>query len=334
MWALDNATPFAAERTWTRDRDGRHQWIVVVKATYLIEPDGALRLADEQLPPLAEPEYRGEPGQSSLRYDADLTLAKPGTDVVVNASAHAPNQRPVRELPVELRVGELRKQLLVRGPSSFSYGALGARASSPEPFVTRPVIYEHAYGGSDLASDDPRQQFVDTRNPVGAGAAARDEHLHGRPAPSVFYPRGAPDRVGPAGFGPIASHWSPRRELAGTYDTRWAQTRRPLLPRDYDPTHLLCSPVDQRLQTRLRGGERVTLVNLTPAGVLALRLPTIELRGHARIRGQNVGQRFELATVIIDGDESRLIMVWHSALGVRAKDVEQLSRARVDLVSG
>lgn len=329
MWALDNTTPFAAERTWTRDRDGLHQWVVVVKATYAIEPGGALRLADEQLPPLAEPEYRGEPGQSSLCYDADLTMAKPGTDLVVNASAHAPGGRPVQEVVVELRVAELRKQLLVRGASTFSYGATGARPSAPEYFVTRPVIYEYAYGGSDLVAADPRKQYVDNRNPVGAGAAAQPEHLHGRPAPSIFYPRGAPSRVGPAGFGPIAGHWSPRLELAGTYDENWAQTRRPLLPSDYDPRQLLCSPLDQRPTTRLRGGETVTLVNLAPEGTLSLRLPEVELHGHARIRRRSVAQDFELVTVIIDADEHRLLMVWQSALSVRARDVDHLIRARV-----
>lgn len=330
MWTLDNGTPFAAERTWTRDRDGRHQWIVGVKATYSIQDGGTLALADEQLPVLVEPEYWGEPGQSSLRYEADLTLAKPGTDLIVNASAHAPGGRPVQEVVVELSVADVRKQLLVRGASTFRYGAAGAQASAPEFFVTRPVIYEHAYGGSDLAAADPREQYVDPRNPVGKGAAARPEHLHGQPAPCIFYPRGAPQSVGPAGFGAIASHWSPRRELAGTYDEHWARTRQPLLPRDYDPAQLLCSPVDQRPRERLRGGEIITLVNLSPEGALSLRLPRVDIRGHARIRGQTVAQSFELVTVIIDARARRLLMSWQSALSVRTADVDYLTRARVD----
>lgn len=329
MWALDNGTPFAAERTWTRDRDGQHQWVVVVKATYAIEAGGTLKLADEQLPPLVEPQYWGEPGRSSLRYEADLTMPKPGTDLIVNASAHAPGGQPVQEVMVELRVAEIRKQLRVRGASTFSYGAAGARPSAPEFFLTRPVTYEHAYGGSDLAAADPRQQCIDARNPVGKGVAARPEHLHGQPAPSIFYPHGAPHRVGPAGFGAIASHWSPRLELAGTYDANWTRTRRPLLPRDYDRAQLLCSPVDQRPRERLRGGETITLINLSVEGTLALRLPQPSVRGHARIRGRTVAQTFELVTVVIDLQEPRLLMSWQSALSVRAADVDHLTRARV-----
>ena len=62
MWALKNHTPYAAERNWTRDKRGVHQWIVAVKATFAIATDGKLSLLDEQPPPVLAPEYHGEPG--------------------------------------------------------------------------------------------------------------------------------------------------------------------------------------------------------------------------------------------------------------------------------
>ena len=34
MWMLDNHTPYAAERSWTRDARGVHLWIVAVRATF------------------------------------------------------------------------------------------------------------------------------------------------------------------------------------------------------------------------------------------------------------------------------------------------------------
>lgn len=40
MWALDNRTPYAADRNWTRDKAGEHWWLVAVRATYLIDPTG------------------------------------------------------------------------------------------------------------------------------------------------------------------------------------------------------------------------------------------------------------------------------------------------------
>src|SRR5262249_2456966 len=72
MWALHNKTPFEADRTWIRDKDGAHHWIVVVKATYDVLLTGGLELSREPLEPLQIPTYIGEDGQSSLEYEADL----------------------------------------------------------------------------------------------------------------------------------------------------------------------------------------------------------------------------------------------------------------------
>jgi len=95
MWMLDNRTPYEAERTWIRDKEGIHHWIVVVKATYDVGWDGALRLAEKPVAPLFKPEYHGKFGESSLRYDADLVAMKPGTDVYLNGIAYTPNGKPV-----------------------------------------------------------------------------------------------------------------------------------------------------------------------------------------------------------------------------------------------
>ena len=48
MWALDNSTPYAAERNWVLDKNAEKSWAVAVKATYDIGLDGTTRLAEEQ----------------------------------------------------------------------------------------------------------------------------------------------------------------------------------------------------------------------------------------------------------------------------------------------
>ena len=63
MWAIKNETSYAAERTWVRDKNGAHRWSVVVKATFDLGTDGAVRLADAQVPPLLVPEHSGEPAR-------------------------------------------------------------------------------------------------------------------------------------------------------------------------------------------------------------------------------------------------------------------------------
>ena len=83
---LQNYTRFAAERTWVRDKDGAEIWLVAVKGTYLIQPDGTTKLADEQVPVTRVPEYLGEPENPACSYECDLVHTKPTTDVLLHGS--------------------------------------------------------------------------------------------------------------------------------------------------------------------------------------------------------------------------------------------------------
>ena len=324
MWALENRTSYAAERTWVRDKTGVHHWVIAVKATFALGASGSVRLADEQRPPLLEPEYTGEPGASSLRYEADLGPMKPTTDVLVLASAYAPGGRPAETVPVCLRVDTLEKALLVHGERVYFRGLTGVEAYRPEPFVRRPIVYEVAYGGTDTRDADPQRHGLDRRNPVGRGFAMRSDTRVGTPAPSVEYPGLDAAKAGPAGFGPLASYWSPRLERGGTYDARWEQTKKPLLPDDYDERFVLCAPADQQSARHLYGGERVELVNMTPDGYLRLDLPRLYFHFTTAVAGRREEHRSRLVTVLVEPDDARLTLVWQTSLRVAAKDVEHL----------
>lgn len=314
MWATTNCTPFAADSTWSRNRDGVHEWIVAVKATYVIDGDGRLMLADEQVAPLLAPEYRGETGSSSLRYDADLVPLKPTTDVIMNGTAYAPRGKPAAEFLLTLRVGAIHKT--IRAVGNRRWGAYGIDSTAAEPVTSLPVVYERAYGGYDRSETDPRRHFLDSRNPVGRGAVAEASRRAGQLLPNFEYPDAA--GAGPAGFGAIDGHWSPRRERGGTYDEAWQRTRRPLLPLDWDPSSLQCAPVDQRPATPLRGGEPVELVNLTPSGMLRFDLPSVDLVFRTYLDGRTIDHAGQLSTVILEPDVPRVILVWVSSLLCRS----------------
>lgn len=328
MWALDNRTPYKAESTWGRNKDGVHEWIIAVKGTFDIDPDGSLELADEQIEPLLMAEYNGEAGMSSLRYDADLVAPKPTTDVVLNSTAYAPGRRPSTDFYVSARVDRILKVLRVRGNRMWKWGPLGIKPSAAEPVTELPIIYERAYGGFDQTDPDPKNQYMDARNPVGCGAVARSRHRLDQPVPNFEYPNGSLKKAGPAGFGAIDSFWSPRRELSGTYDKAWEEKRCPLLPEDWDPRSLLCSPADQRSSSYLRGGELVELVNLTPDGLLRFTLPKVHLTFSTRFGTRTEEHRSRLSTVIIEPDHPRVIMVWSSSLICRT-DVDYLDETVV-----
>ncbi len=329
MWHLENRTPYAAERTWVQDPDGTKRWVVVVKATFDIHESGRLTLADEQLPPLAVPEYHGVDGASSLRYEADLVPPKPGTDVVLRGHAHAPRGRAATSLAVALGVGSRRKVLQVTGDRVYRRTLLGTIVpSAPAPFVRMPIVYERAYGGHDSTPADPARRALFAPNPVGTGHVAERTALLGRPVANIETPGVALGHLGAAGFGAICSHWSPRRELAGTYDDRWLATRKPLLPEDFDPRFHMCAPLDQQHVPHLRGGVPIELVNLTPSGVLRFCLPKVWLvfrtRFGLRRREHQREHRAKLHTVIVEPDFPRVLMVWHTSLACHheADDLE------------
>ena len=323
MWSVTNNTPYAADSSWDRDKDGVHEWIVAVKATYDIGPGGHVVIAEKQVDPLLAPEFNGEDGVSSLRYDADLVATKPTTDVLINGTAYAPNGRPSTNFLIEMRIGEMHKVLRVVGQRTWGDGPFDDAPSPPEPVSEVPIVYERAYGGYDQADPDPAKQAIDLRNPVGLGVVARKRNRAGTPLPNFEYPRGRLEKNGPAGFGAIASYWSPRMELCGTYDEAWSAARKPLLPNDWDPRSLQCAPADQQSATYLRGGEQVELVNLTRDGLLRFTLPKAYLAFTTHISGRKEEHRSKLSTVIIEPDFPRVMMVWTTVLPCRT-DVDYL----------
>ncbi|MCL2725810.1 MAG: DUF2169 domain-containing protein [Polyangiaceae bacterium] len=331
MWIVDNRTPFAAERGWVRDRNGAEIWLVAIKATFDIRPDGSTEVSKKQPPVSRVPEYHGEPGKSSIRYEADLVLCKRTTDILVVGHAHAPHGRPVTELDVGFQVGPVKKMLKVFGDRFWGMFGPGAPAS----FVKMPLVYERAFGGVDTKSNRPDRDW-DWRNPVGRGFAVKKGHLQDVPLPNIETPdrllRAWDDRPPPAGFGAIASHWQPRVSYAGTYDERWMKERQPLLPDDFDETFYQCAPRDQQAPSFLVGGEPVACMNLSPGGTLRFSLPRVHPGFETRFYdgSREFHKLRKLHTVILEPDHPRVSLVWHSALPCHFKG-EKLERTIVTL---
>jgi hypothetical protein len=319
MWVVNNQTPFAAERTWVRDRNGAEVWLVAVKATFDIRPEGILVLADEQEPVVLAPEFSDDPQCSGLLYDTDLPHRKAATDVLLFGHAYAPLGKPVKTLKVGFRVGPVAKELQVTGDRWWLDSASGVVISDTNPFVQMPITWERAYGGMDLNDENPAKHDWDLRNPAGCGFTVKGEHLIGKPVPNIEMPgdqiRNWRQRPEPAGCGPIAGHWRPRRDYIGTYDEHWEKTRQPLLPEDFDERYYHCAPPDQQVPGFLKGGEPVELYNLTPEGVLRFRLPRISFAFTTHFDdATSVEHRPVLHTVILRPDFPRVICTWHSHL--------------------
>jgi hypothetical protein len=284
----------------------------MVKGTFDLAPDGTTPASAEQVPVFIAPVYRGAEGESSLLYEQDLSAAKPHTDIYLNATAHAPHGYPTREMTVGLGTPAGTKTLLVKGDRRWErnrYGEIAATETTP--FTTMPLIYERAYGGYDRQDPDPLNHRLDPRNPVGTGLFTHDLHRDGKLLPNIAPLESA---LEPVGFGALCSYWQPRLSFQGTYDQRWMDTKKPLLPDDFDPRWLQCAPLDQQVRPHLRGGEPFALLGMTPSGTLRFSLPKHYFAFSTHVRRKVLEHRAQLDTVVIEPDHPRVILTWRSVL--------------------
>lgn len=301
---LDNRTELAAAPRMLMAKDGE-PLVLIVKATYVRVPgESVLELVprEERRGIRAQDVPWGDPEKSSIKYPSDLCLAKPGTDVIVVAAAHAPEGKPVPWFDAGVRVGPLEKTIRVFGLRVWAEN--GSAVSAPRPTAGVEVRYDHAWGGLDLS--DPEDPLEEPRNPVGMGVTRDLSTLTHQPAPMIEDPANlitsVRTRPPPAGLGAIGRHWEPRRSFVGTYDGTWLRERAPLLPLDHDDRTNLCASPGLTAVPPLVGGEDVALLNLTPdSGTLSFRLPRLRVAVTLQVTGKDpVSLTPYLDTVLID----------------------------------
>jgi hypothetical protein len=301
---VDNKTELAAQPRMLMAKDGE-RLVLVVKATLTRPPREALI---ELVPPEERRGIRGQdipwgdPEKSSIKYPSDLCLTKPGTDVIVVATAHAPGGKAVPSFDAGVRVGPLEKTVRVFGLRVWETN--GSGLSAPRPTTGVEVRYDYAWGGLDVS--DPTKPVEEPRNPVGRGLVRDLSSLTHQQGPLIEDPENliasVRTRPPPAGLGAIGRHWEPRRRFQGTYDAAWLEKRAPLLPPDHDDRANLCASPGLTAAPPLVGGEEVALLNLTPGGgTVSFRLPRMRVQAtlHAPEREPETLTPY-LDTVLVD----------------------------------
>jgi hypothetical protein len=320
MLEFDNRTPFSAAIMPGIDTSGRDLITVAVKGTFSLDPArDPLPPADEQLPLVWADTHWGEPGVSSVKHESEACPLKSSTDVVLIGQAYA--QRGSKDgCDVSLTVGPLTHLVRVFGDRRWHRSTGSWKISSPEPFESIPLVYERAFGGADTTPTDLGRHVHERRNPIGTGMAASDANarLDGLALPNLEDPakliRTWDDRPAPVGFGFIGRGWSPRIDLAGTYDDQWMNDRAPLLPGDFDARFhngahpRLISP------SYLEGGEPCEVRGATRDGLVRFSVPRRRFEILWCIRDNWSSASTHLDTVIIETDERRLTSIWRSTV--------------------
>jgi hypothetical protein len=288
-----NETRFAALPVPLLDASGRDVVVAIVKATYVVERGGKLRLADDQHKVrVADEPVNPDSPTTSIRFSSDVCVAKKGTDVIVVGDALPPRPAPSHDVGVKIK--QRLVPIRVHGPRVYYDAVIGVSIGPAQPFERVPLIWELAYGGM---SDD--LSVVELRNPSGVGVAKSASQLVGTRAPQIEHPMrphtSASDKYAPVGVAPIMTHWSPRREFAGTFDDAWQSTRMPLLPLDYDIRYESVASPELQEDEPLIPGDPLHVVGMSPEP-LSLALPRFDVV----VRGRFDGGDLETATPTID----------------------------------
>jgi hypothetical protein len=311
-----NMTPFRTGIGFCQDNEGRDLGVALLKATFHFAVNGAITPAarDASVPIFKKDVFHGEPATSSLRYATDVVPAKPGVDIAVVGHAYG---REAKSIEAGFAVGACEKVLRVMGPRCW-VGGRDSAIAGPVAFSKIPLLYEHAYGGSD--KDGAGNKLIHDQNPVGVGFATvvRDK----APLPNFEYRnegiRSIKDRPRPAGFGFIPTGWKPRAQFAGSFDAAWEKSRRPLFPKDFDPRFHNAVPQDQVMRGELQGGEKVVLRNLDPRAVnVVLGIPALRFVAILRIKDRTEELPMRPDTVLFEPDQERFALTFRStcALG-------------------
>jgi hypothetical protein len=332
---LLNATKMQADYTLGFEADGRELLIVAVKGTFEIPPPGReAQLAEVQEPLVSADVFTCEPGRSAILYEVDFAHRKPACDVLLNGSAYAPGGKPVERTTVSLQVDSLSKSFEVVGNRRWLAGSLSLAESHPEDFTVMPISYDNAFGGVAAVDGDPDKLRWYPTNHAGVGY---HEHLSakavdGKPLPntqesgkSITRPNGS---YKPMAFGAIGRSWQPRARWAGTYDQPWLDNRAPFWPDDFHYRYFQAAPEDQQIP-HPKGGEEVTLKNLSPRGLEQFRLPQLPMPVlFVMARGDDFVTRGVLDTILFEPDASRFILTWRVAHPLRC-DIFDVNRVIV-----
>lgn len=248
----------------------------------------------------------------------DVGLPKSRAEFLVAGSIHQPGGRPGPTRQALVRVGAVEKTVYAIGDRVWERGV----PSQPEPFVTMPISWVHAFGGEGF-----------DRNPLGKGFAPSGEGKEAthplpnleRPGQLVSSPKQRPE---PTSFGPIDFTWPQRFSLLGTYDKKWLETRFPGFAEDLDWRVWNLAESDQQTEKPFRGDEAIVCENLHPTRPrLEGRPLALAARCFVQRQGADALEEvaLELTTYWLFPERERIVMVWHGAVPVVEDDAADVA---------
>jgi len=270
------------------DRHGREVVVVVAKLTLAVSPMGDVAIA---IPPSAVRFYPEAYESGGVRYPADVSDEKPGTDVILVGHATPGPASKATSMQVRVRVGPLAAAVRVVGPRFWLRNARQLVLGPSAGLVPTPLSGEMTFGAAE---------------PVQSAPAPTIEDLE-RPGQS-------------ASLGAVEMSSPLRTKYLGTMDAAWARERAPLLPTDFDPRFHSCASPGLWSSAPLLGDEAVEVIGATDSGSWLFRLPRFAPRFVVHERDREPEELdTHLDTFLIDAEHGRVELTWRAKVSVPNK---------------
>jgi len=285
----------------------------------------------------------GEPLETEHgTFPADTPFLSGGVDLFVMGSAYAPNGNPASEVRVDIRAGSrFTRSIRVVGDRVWRAVAgtgdkapLALEASPPTPFVSMPLSYDRAFGGTAAAEG---YEYSYPPNPAGRGLYASAEAALDRPLPNLEdYDnpvRSIEDRPEPVGTAPYPTDGSLRPlsaldlhvDLVNSENTRIER----ITPRFFNAAHprMVIPP-----EHAPAPGQLIEVTSVRPGGApFRFGLPDMAMHVHVQLEDRQYLFPLHLDQIGMLPDENRVFLSFRTVFTYRMVPHE---RRRVTLHRG
>ena len=323
-----NTAPFGARFFNTVFGEDRMLGAVVARPTFRIEAERLVPTPDQPWP------IEGAPVETPHgTFPADTPFLSGGIDVFVTGNGYAPPGQASSEVRVDVTVGAaFKRSIRVIGDRVWrSESAAGVppeqrdlRPTPPQPFVSMPLTWDRAFGGSAPAEPMP---FAYPANPGGRGFYLAAEQAENNPLPNLE-DYDAPikhflDRPEPVGTAPYPPEGSLRALNAIDLEINKQQPEesriKRITPRFFNSANprMIIPPARTP-----RPGELIEVTAVRPTGSLRFTMPAVRLRVEVKLEDRSYLFPLHLDQIGILAEEQRVFLSYRVAFKYRIVPME------------
>ncbi len=301
-----NQSSYQADAFWGPSDANNFGVCVIAKATYDCSNGRMIQTQDNPWPVhfhLVETPYGCFPPENN-------PYPKTRTDIVVCGQARSPNALPVQRMQVRVEVGDFTYAVEVFGDRFWDEE--GECSTDPEYFTAIPLTLDYAFGGK-IASE--WGDLPNPYNPVGKGWYPDREQM------DKFTKAPLPNLEDPS---KLVQKWDDQPVPTAPCPYTWSGgglfldiPNNPLKPDRFlkiNGNHLGLAHPDLMLSKfPLNVGEKIRVEGICHEGPLTASVPDFKASAEVSCDDRKTHIPFKLDTVIIQGEENRVVFRWRGA---------------------